>query len=221
MVKEIENSAAHCVRGSIYDAAPETLAVYGVYMFRRLILGAAITLFPIMAHALQPSTDLSKDVSVSVLQPGSTVCGGQAPKPAQAAGFTKLAFCSDFTQPEYANLSNWLGYCGATNPKQWWLTNWFGQGPGDCKDVGMVVDGGVQAFHMQYTTTDWANQEAPNSLYTCNVWSSPTKDCRFTFTAPIYAEITFRVGQGGLDNGKTDCSNRHCLIIAFWASWNG
>jgi hypothetical protein len=170
------------------------------------------------------SADLSKDSSVDVVRPEGSVCAAavSAPAPASAAGFDKLAFCSDLTQPEFSKMSDWLGGCGASNPKQWWLTKWFGtSSEGNCNNVGMVNDGGVQTFHMQYTTQDWANQANPNALYTCDTWSSPNKKCSFIFTAPIYAEITFRMGQPGLDNGKTDCSNGKCQIGAFWAAWNG
>ena len=91
-------------------------------MIKGLFFTAAL-LMPSLAYAGNPSANLS----VQVVPAGVQV----APAGAQAAGYTTLAFHSDFTQPFYTNLSNWLDCAGATSP-QWWIAGGNGHSPPPC-----------------------------------------------------------------------------------------
>jgi len=189
----------------------------------KIVTLIAVLLLPVSsmvpaAHAQQ----LDGILSVQVVSTSSDACtSAMPPRPAQAAGYDKLVFCSDFTQPKYAKISDWLGGCGVSEPDQWWLTTWFGDSNGvNCNDIELVNDGGVQVLHMKYTTADWANMAKPIALYTCKTWSR-SSDCSFVFSNnSIYAEITFRIGDPGLQNGQTQCDGSDCQIMAFWAAMN-
>jgi hypothetical protein len=187
-----------------------------------------ITLIPVLllplasmvpfAHAQQQNGTRS----VQVVAAATDACANAIPpRPAQAAGYRQLVFCSDFTQPKYAKISDWLGGCGVSEPDQWWLTTWFDDSNGaKCNNVEIAGDGGSQVLHMKYTTADWAEHTKPIALYTCKTWSG-SSDCSFIFAiSSIYAEITFRMGDLGLQNGQTRCDGSNCQIIAFWAALN-
>jgi hypothetical protein len=189
----------------------------------KIITLLAVLLLPLAstvpcAHAQQPNGTLS----VQLVAASTDACTNAIPPgPAQAAGYNKLVFCSDFTQPKYAKISDWLGGCGVSEPDQWWLTTWFGDSNGaNCDNVEMVNDGSSQVLHMKYTTADWAVHAKPIALYTCKTWTG-SDDCSFVFSnSSIYAEITFRLGEPGLQNGQTQCDDSRCEIISFWGAFN-
>jgi hypothetical protein len=118
---------------------------------------------------------------------------GIPPPGAQAAGYTTLAFKSDFTDPYFANRSNWLDCAGASSP-QWFMAGGNGQSPPPCSRVSIVHDGGVQVLDIKFTAAD-----APylgTVLATVN--SSLTRGIDFPNGA--YWEITYRILPAGRDN---------------------
>jgi hypothetical protein len=118
---------------------------------------------------------------------------GAVPLGAQAAGYTTLAFESDFTQPAYANLSNWLDCAGATAP-EWFLGGGAGHSPPPCSRISMINDGGVQVLDIKFTSADAAN--LGTALTTLNNASTRGVD----FPNGAYWEVTYRVTPAGRDN---------------------
>jgi hypothetical protein len=84
-------------------------------MIKKLFFMAAL-LVPGLANGADPSATL----------PVQIVPSQAIPAGAQRAGFTTLAFSSDFTQPFYATQSNWLDCAGASSPQ--WYRAWIGFG---------------------------------------------------------------------------------------------
>src|SRR5262249_10166574 len=69
----------------------------------------------------------SADLSVQIVPAPSTPT---IPAGAQAAGFTTLAVNYDFSQPQYANQSNWLGCYNGSFPSSGFQWYQVGQAPG-------------------------------------------------------------------------------------------
>jgi Ca-dependent carbohydrate-binding module xylan-binding len=118
---------------------------------------------------------------------------GGVPPGAQAAGYTTLAFESDFTQPGYANLSNWLDCAGAASP-EWFIGGAIGHSPPPCSRISMISDGGVQVLDIKFTSADAAN--LGTVLTTLN--SALTRGV--DFPNGTYWEITYRLTAAGRDN---------------------
>ena len=79
--------------------------------------------------------------TAALLAPGLAYAATPVPSPASAAGFTKLAFESDFTQPFYANKANWLDCGGATSPQ--WFQGYIGveyTAHAPCSNIGQGQD---------------------------------------------------------------------------------
>jgi hypothetical protein len=170
-------------------------------MIKGLFFTAAL-LMPSLAYAGNPSANLS----VQVVPAGMQV----APAGAQAAGYTTLAFHSDFTQPFYTNLSNWLDCAGATSP-QWWIAGGNGHSPPPCARISMINDGGAQVMDMQFTAADAA--DLGTVLTPINALVN-----RYTqgvdFPNGAYWQVTFRVLPNGLNN------NPYGNLIAAWWTWS-
>ncbi len=134
-------------------------------------------------------------ITVPVTPPTASAAppSGGVPPGAQAAGYTTLAFESDFTQPAYANLSNWLDCTGAASP-EWFLGGGSGHSPPPCSRISMINDGGVQVLDIKFTSADAAN--LGTALTTVN--SALTRGVDFPNGA--YWEITYRVTPAGPDN---------------------
>jgi hypothetical protein len=110
------------------------------------IFFTAVLLLPGLAYGQTPSAGVSVQVVPSV-------CNNPTPPhPAQAAGFTTLAGCWDFTQQSSVNvvnggaktinwtvLSNWLDCAGASSP-QWWAHFYSSNVP--CSDFAIGPDSG-------------------------------------------------------------------------------
>ena len=118
---------------------------------------------------------------------------GGVPPGAQAAGYTTLAFESDFTQPAYANLSNWLDCAGAASP-EWFLTGANGHSSPPCSRISMINDGGAQVLDIKFTAADAAS--LGTVLTTLN--SALTRGVDFPNGA--YWEATYRLTPATRDN---------------------
>ena len=105
-------------------------------MIKKLSFLAAL-LAPGLAFGANPSADLSVQI-VPAGTTTSTQCPSVAPAEAQAAGFTTMALCNDFTQPIPNTAgtglpANWLGVMDANNscaysdttPHVWYQTLWY------------------------------------------------------------------------------------------------
>lgn len=164
-------------------------------MIKGVFFTAAL-LMPSLAYAGNPSANLSVQV---------------VPAGAQAAGYTTLAFHSDFTQPFYTNLSNWLDCAGATSP-QWWIAGGNGHSPPPCARISMISDGGVQVMDMRFTAAD------ASDLGTVLTSTNAIGANRFTrgvdFPNGAYWQVTFRVLPNGLNN------NPYGNLIAAWWTWS-
>jgi hypothetical protein len=145
-------------------------------------------------------------ITVPVAPPPPPPSGG-VPLGAQAAGYTTLAFESDFTQPAYANLSNWLDCAGAAAP-QWFLGGGAGFPPPPCSRISMINDGGVQVLDIKFTSADAAN--LGTALVTLN--SAFTRGVDFPNGA--YWEATYRLTAAGRDN------NPFGSLVAGFITWS-
>ena len=84
-------------------------------MTKTMLFLAVLLFAPSLAHSQSPSADLSVNV-VPASSSGKNRCNANGvPPAAQAAGFTSLAFCEDFSQAKYSNLSNWFDTSGQSN----------------------------------------------------------------------------------------------------------
>ena len=140
--------------------------------------------------------------TVSTVPPSAGV-----PPGAQAAGYTTLAFESDFTQPSYANLSNWLDCAGASSP-EWFLGGGIGHSPPPCSRISMINDGGVQVLDIKFTSADAAN--LGTVLTTLN--SALTRGVDFPNGA--YWEVTYRLTAAGRDN------NPYGSLLSGFYAWS-
>ena len=130
------------------------------------------------------------------------------PIPAMAAGYTTLAFHSDFTQSFYADASNWLDCAGAANP-QWWIGGVGGVSPPPlCERVSIVNDNGTQALDLKFTADDYAS----GSLALTTI--SPQFDRGVDFGNGFYAEVTARVTPESINN-----NNWGDWVAGFW-TWS-
>jgi hypothetical protein len=152
-------------------------------MIKALFFTAAL-LAPSLAYAGNPSANLSVQIQAATQV---------VPAGAQAAGYTTLAFHSDFTQPFYTNLSNWLNCAGAASP-QWWIEGGNGHSPPPCSRISMISDGGVQVMDMSFTAADAA--DLATVLTTLNT-KSYTQGVDFPNGA--YWQATYRVTASGLN----------------------
>jgi hypothetical protein len=145
-------------------------------------------------------------ITVPVAPPPPPPSGG-VPLGAQAAGYTTLAFESDFTQPAYANLSNWLDCAGAASP-QWFLGGGDGLLPPPCSRISMINDGGVQVLDIKFTSADAAN--LGTVLTTLNRAFTRGVD----FPNGAYWEITYRILPAGRDN------NPYGSLVTGFFTWS-
>jgi len=168
-------------------------------VIKELFFTAAL-LVPSLAYAGNPSASLSVQV----------IPAGSAPAGAQAAGYSTLAFHSDFTQPFYSNLSNWLDCAGAASP-QWWIGGGNGQSPPPCSRISMINDGGMQVMDMRFTAADAGS--LGTVLTTLNALGQRYSQ-GVDFPNGAYWQATFRVLPNGLNN------NPFGTLIAAWWSWS-
>jgi hypothetical protein len=164
-------------------------------MIKGLFVTAAL-LVPSLAYAGNPSANLSVQV---------------IPAGAQAAGYTTLAFHSDFKQPFYTTLSNWLDCAGATSP-QWWIAGGNGHSPPPCSRISMINDGGVQVLDMSFTAADAA--DLATVLTTVNAISGNRYTQGVDFPNGAYWQATYRVTASGL-NG-----NPYGTLTSDWWTWS-
>jgi hypothetical protein len=162
----------------------------------------------------------SANVSAQIVPAGtttSTQCPSTAPAEAQAAGFTTLVLCHDFTQA----LPNTAG--GAGNP-QGTTTNWMGctSGPGQIWYFGTPQEGGVGcwnynqeidpetgqlALHVTFLQSQW--HAGPNNLSVEQIQMDDLASHDIgvgnytTFPQSSLIEITTRDNISGLANPNT------------------
>lgn len=130
------------------------------------------------------------------------------PIPAADAGYTTLAFRSDFTDPYYANLSNWLDCAGAAYP-QWWAGGFAGRPAPDCSRYSIINDNGTQALDLKFTAADVANEA---TLLTSVDPQTFVRGADFPNGA--YYEITMRVTPQSIDGNWWGAG-----AYAFW-TWS-
>jgi hypothetical protein len=121
---------------------------------------------------------------VALLLGASPAFATVIPAPAEDAGYTTLAFQSDFTSSEYANVATWLDCAGAANP-QWYMTSSFGAPIAPCARASMVIDQGVRVLDLQFTAADQVY--AATSISTTN-----TRDRGIDFPNGAYWSATVR-----------------------------
>jgi len=179
-------------------------------------------------------------VTVSSGGGGTSVCNSPAvPHPAQAAGFTTLAYCADFTQQSSINnvtqsgtaqIENWTGMgwldCsapgtqGPTAGKQW--ENYdvsLGAGqPNPCgaKSVALDSVSGVNALQLTAISSD--GLEDLGITTGVDPCSSATTQCYESFPVTNgYFEINWRSSQSEIQNNIVDKGN---VVNDFWAWWS-
>lgn len=132
-----------------------------------------------------------------------------APPPAVSAGYTTLAFRSDFTAPIMGNAGNWLDCAGAPHPK-WWIAG-FGNPSPPCERVSMVRDGALQALNMTFTPGD-----SPHTGLELTSVNAQSGCCDRGVDLPngAYYQITLRTTPQSL-NGNPFGS----LVGSFW-TWS-
>lgn len=133
--------------------------------FLKVLFAFVAVIFFLPSPAFAPP---SATLTVQVVPAGSaSICfNPPVPHPAQAANFTTLAYCADFTQQSTTNnvfnhtsgimvwttVSDWLDCAGASSP-QWLLNNNIGQ-TDNCSDISVANDpiSGVNALILNTQT---------------------------------------------------------------------
>ena len=89
-------------------------------MFKKIFLAGAL-LLPALAYGASPKADFSVQIpgASTTPPPPPPSTGPTPPSEAQLAGFTTLAGNYDFSQSQYATLSNWLDCSGTDTSKVW------------------------------------------------------------------------------------------------------
>jgi hypothetical protein len=151
---------------------------------KQLFFTAALLLLG-FACAFSPSPGLS----VQTEPAGSDRA---TPAQAQAAGFTLLAFESDFTQPFYTKASNWLDCAGASKPK-WFRGAWPGfSNFAPCSQIRQATDPltGTPAVEMTWLQGE---DHTSNSM---GLFDSSEKSARRgTFFTFYYVEVVARASR--------------------------
>jgi hypothetical protein len=146
------------------------------------------------AYALS-GTSPSVDIPVTITQ---SVVGG-LPAPAQAAGFTTHALNTDFSQPAYSNIANWVDGCGGPTSGNHWVYSYYGfQQGAPCADLIMETDAsiGKQVLHWQVHPGDpvYAGDTSSTAAL-CLCWPDHCFQGSATnWLGPqMYMEINFRI----------------------------
>lgn len=108
---------------------------------RSIRIGAISTLFLIIigTGVYSLATTVSKDLSITI-----TPSSGNIPAPAVAAGFTKTAIDTQFSQAgTYSTLSNWLGGCGGPTSGFRWTAQFLGSGSAPCGQINVEMDNNI------------------------------------------------------------------------------
>ena len=181
------------------------------------------------AHAVT-GTGPAVDVPITI----SGVCNNPAvPHPAQAVGFTTLAYCADFTQQTTTNnvlngipgIENWTGMSwldctgagtrvGPIAGKQWVLFS-LGYPIPPCSAITVGLDSlsGVNA--LQLTAIPSYGDVIVEMTTGINSCSTSTNPCYEVFpTTNLYAEIHWRLGTTNLSNITSPGNS-----LADWWSW--
>jgi hypothetical protein len=206
-------------------------------MIKKLFFLAAL-LAPCLAYGGNPSADLSGQV---VPAAPSSVCSNPAvPSPAQAAGFTTLAYCADFTQQASSNnvlngtpriepwtTMAWLD-CNGTQPAGAQWVDYTGTAPvnnqpeNPCSAKTIAVDPatGTKALLMLVTptngdpTTHIARLGITTAIDPCSNSANPCYEV-FPITN-MYAEINWRQDITAVTNFVTSQGN---VVTDFWSWW--
>ncbi len=132
-----------------------------------------------------------------------------APPPAAQAGYTTLAFRSDFTAPIMGNVGNWLDCAGAPRPK-WWIAGFYASSP-PCERARIVRDGDRQALDMTFTVDD----NPHNGLQLTSVpFQSGTYDRGVDLPNGAYYQITLRVSPQSINN------NTYAELVGSFWTWS-
>jgi hypothetical protein len=161
-----------------------SIRYFNINMLRKLFSTAAL-LVAGLAYACSASTDLS----AQIVPAGSNRA---VPAPAQVAGFTLLAFESDFAQPFYGSASNWLDCAGASAP-QWFRGAWPGFSKfAPCSQIRQATDAltGTPALDMTWFQGE---SETSNSI---GLFDSSKNDAsNGTFFTFYYVEVIARASR--------------------------
>lgn len=173
---------------------------------KKLLLAAMMMIAAApLAFAAGPTASLSVQIV-------PVPAGPQPPPAAQAAGYTTLAFHSDFSQPFYATLSNWLDCAGAANP-QWFATGAFGRGAPPCARYSIVNDGGTPVLDMVFTAADAGS--GGTALITTNDHGNPFTQ-GVDFPNGAYWQATFRNNPAAQDGSAVPFGTH----IGAWWTWS-
>jgi hypothetical protein len=155
-----------------------------ILKIKKLFFTAAL-LVPGFARAFSSSADLS--VQIEPAGPDRAI-----PAQAKTAGFTLLAFESDFTQPFYAKGSRWLDCAGASKP-QWFRGAWPGfSNFAPCSQIRQATDPltGTPALEMSWLQGE---DHVSNSIGLFD--SSKNRARRGTFFTFYYVEVVARASR--------------------------
>ncbi len=145
-------------------------------------------------------------VAILLLSACRTLAG--VPAPAALAGYNTLAFRSDFTDPYYATLSNWLDCAGAAQP-QWWAGGYADLPAPPCSRYSIINDNGTQALDLKFTAADVANEATVLTSIDPRTFVSG-----IDFPNGAYYEITMRVTPQSIDDNWWGAG-----VYAFW-TWS-
>jgi hypothetical protein len=168
----------------------------------------AALLAPSLAYAANPSADLS--VQIVPAEPAPTIPAG-----AQAAGFKTLAANYDFSQPQYANQSNWLGCYNGSFPSSGFQWYQVGQAPGlnyttvPCSLIRQVAD---STINKNVLDIGWPQSSFVSGTHVNQIIQTQSQDTTSSTDFPpnVYIETMVRTNT---DNPSASNGNE---IAGFW-----
>ena len=191
----------------------------------KLLLAALLIAAAAAAPAL--AANPTATLTVQVVPAGSaSVCSSPAvPHPAQAAGFTTLAYCADFTQETAMNnvvnhttgtmawhtLANWLDCAGAGSP-QWSLNNVIGHA-NNCADISVANDPTAGSNTLILTVTP---SDVPSPTFTLGIATAANGNYLMVYPGTNnYAEVKYRISTAEAANMPVQSN----IFFDFWSEY--
>jgi hypothetical protein len=183
-------------------------------MIRKLLIAAALLLFPCIGHTADPS---GGDLSVKV-GPAAACDNGDAlrtPAMAAAAGFSHCVLNADFTKVGglFGNVANFIDGCGGTGTKIFQAYYAYSGVQVPCNRMTIESDHGTQVLHLRYQRGDSSGTGAIRPLEFAyptlkhngavqSGWPQPASPRTENLPQEMYAEITFRMPTYSLNQGQ-------------------
>jgi hypothetical protein len=182
-------------------------------MIRKLLIAAALLLFPCIGHTADPSADLSVKKGFAVACDNGDALG--TPAMAAAAGFSHCVLNADFTKIGgfFGNIANFIDGCGGTGTKIFQAYYAYSGVQVPCNRMNIESDSGTQVLHLRYQRGDSSSTGTIRPLEFAyptlkhkgavqSGWPQPASPGTASLPQEMYTEITFRIPKASLDQGQ-------------------